>query len=166
MFKENLKTKQKPTSSIQVVKKTFSLKCHFVAAMGQGESDVTASRNRVPGQETLMGGLPLAANGRRCARNKRRFISSKDCGPPSALQARAAGASSEGHPPPSSGLSWGLLTPSHCDPGHSSAHPGWAGSQGSAVTKAPGEWSYAHQPERGRTRPPLHLRLWDDTHML
>lgn len=110
MFKENLKTKQKPTSSIQVVKKTFSLKCHFVAAMGQGESDVTASRNRVPGQETLMGGLPLAANGRRCARNKRRFISSKDCGPPSALQARAAGASSEGHPPPSSGLSWGLLT--------------------------------------------------------
>lgn len=64
MFKENLKTKQKPTSSIQVVKKTFSLKCHFVAAMGQGESDVTASRNRVPGQETLMGGLPLAANGR------------------------------------------------------------------------------------------------------
>ena len=39
---------------------TFSLKCHFAAARRQGESDVTDSRNRVPGQETLTGGAILS----------------------------------------------------------------------------------------------------------
>lgn len=41
-------------------KNTFSLKRHFAAAMRRGESDVTGSRNRVPGQETLMGGAILS----------------------------------------------------------------------------------------------------------
>ena len=39
---------------------TFSLKYCFAAARQQGESDVTDSRNRVPGQETLTSGAILS----------------------------------------------------------------------------------------------------------
>lgn len=144
------------------------MKCHFVPAMGQGESDVRASGNRVPGQETLTGGLPLAASGRmrqeRTEIHKRQGLRSPPL--PSRHEQQMRALSSEGCPPPSSGLSWGLLTPSPCNPGPSSVHPGWAGCQGSAITKAPGEWSSAHRPQRGRTHPPLHLKLWDDAHVL